>query len=156
MGFFDFFKFTPPPHKKFSLFISNYLTKDVHISECYGEICESGCVDGLKLDYELFCKHYKAIQIQILFSCIALSLSEEKYKNFSNALIEQVIEYDKDIWRLVKHRYHDAYALGGIEAMVEALNIKPFKQKLNSKVKNSLIDGMKIIKMQFDQVIGNF
>ena len=40
--------------------------------------------------------------------------------------------------------------------MVEELNKKPFKQKLDNNSKTSLINGMEIIKIQFNEVIKNF
>jgi hypothetical protein len=156
MGIFDIFRFTPPPHKKFGLYISNYLKEDEHILICYGDIIESGCTEGLQLNYELFSKHFRAIQIQILFSCMGQSLENKDYENFSIELIKEVKKFDSDIWKLVKYKYSDTYNLGGIEGMVEELNKKPFKQKLDNNSKTSLIYGMEIIKIQFNEVIKNF
>ena len=156
MGIFDIFRFTPPAHKKFGLFISNYLKNDEHILICYRGIIESGCTEGLQLNYELFSKHFRAIQIQILFSCMGQSLNNKNYYSFSNILIKEVKEFDSDIWKLVKQKYSDTYNLGGIEGMVEELNKKPFKQKLNNNNKTSLIKSMEIMKIQFNETIKNF
>jgi hypothetical protein len=156
MGIFDIFRFTPPGHKKFGLYISNYLKEDEHILICYGDIIKSGCTEGLQLNYELFSKHFRAIQIQILFSCMGQVLKNKDYENFSIELIKEVKKFDSDIWKLVKYKYSDTYNLGGIEGMVEELNKKPFKQKLDNNSKTSLIYGMEIIKIQFNEVIKNF
>jgi hypothetical protein len=156
MGIFDFFRFTPPAHKKFGLYISNYLKEDEHILICYGDIIKSGCTEGLQLNYELFSKHFRAIQIQILFSCMGQVLKNKDYENFSIELIKEVKKFDSDIWKLVKYKYSDPYSFGNIEKMVEELNKKPFKQKLDNNSKTSLIYGMEIIKIQFNEVIKNF
>jgi len=156
MGIFDFFKFTPPSDKKFGLFISNYIKKDQHILESYGDILGSGCVEGLKLNFELYSKHFKAIQIQILLTCMMTSLDKQNYESFSNALFEEVKEYDNDILRLWEEKYTDAYVSKGIEGMVEELNKKPFKQKLNNHIKQELVLGMEIIKNQFNETIKYF
>ena len=57
---------------------------------------------------------------------------------------------------MVKYKYSDPYTFGNIEEMVEELNKKPFKQKLDNNSKTSLINGMEIIKIQFNEVIKNF
>ena len=156
MGIFDLFRFTPPPEKKFGLFISNYIKKDQHILESYGAIIESGCVEELKLNFELYSKNFKAIQIQMLLTCMKVSLNKEDYENFYSALIKEVKEYDNDILTLVNEKYSDAYASNGIEGMIEELNKKPFKQKLNNHIKQELVFGMEIIKNQFNEAIKYF
>ena len=40
--------------------------------------------------------------------------------------------------------------------MVEELNRKPFKQKLNEDIKSNLIKGFEIIEIQFNETIKNF
>ena len=83
-------------------------------------------------------------------------LKNKDYENFSIELIKEVKKFDSDIWKLVKYKYSDPYSFGNIEKMVEELNKKPFKQKLDNNSKTSLIYGMEIIKIQFNEVIKNF
>jgi len=153
MGFFDFFRFTPPKHEEFEIFLKNYLSKDQHILECYGDIIGSGCVNGLKLDYDLFSKHFKAIQIQMLLACIEKHLEGDNYDNFYQTINEVVNTVDGDIWSLVKKTYKKSYNSGGVSEMVESLNKKPFKERFDNNVKSNLINGMVIMEEQFDILI---
>lgn len=154
MGIIDWFRVTPPKDKLFSVYISNFLKEDQYIFECYmDEIIASGCVDGLKLDYELFAKHWRAIQIQIFFFQMPRFFEDKKYIEYSKSLIEAVNNFDKDIWQLVKFKYGDAQTSGGIQGMIEALNQKPFKGKLGDKVISKLVTGLKAVEIEMIDAI---
>ena len=76
---------------------------------------------------------------------------------FYNTTIEEVKKFDKDIWDLFTIKYNDAYLLhGGVRGMVEELNKKPFKHKLNENIKTNLTRGFDLIQVQFHEVIKNF
>ena len=156
MGLLDLFKFTPPGDKKYGLFLSNYIKEEQHILECFGDIAASGSVDGLKLDFDLFAKHFRAIQIEMLLSCLSQNIKGDKFNNFYTTTIKEVKKFDKDVWDLVRFKYTDAFGYGGISGMVEELNRKPFKQKLNEDIKSNLIKGFEIIEIQFNETIKNF
>jgi len=156
MGILNFFKFTPPGDKKYGLFLSNYLKQEKHILECFGEIGASGSLNELKPNYDLFAKHFRAIQIEILVSCIFLNIKGDKAEKFYAITSQEVRKFDKDIWDLVRFKYDDPFGYGCIKGMVEALNEKPFKGKLNENIKVNLIKGFEIIELQFNEVIKSF
>lgn len=74
MGILDFFKFTPPADKKYKLFLSNYIKKENHILELFGDIGASGSLDAIKVDYEDFAKHFRAIQITLLSASVSTAI----------------------------------------------------------------------------------
>ena len=156
MSILDFFKPTPPKHKIFASQILNYLKEDQHILECYGDICGSGCVDKLKLNYDLFSKHFKAIHVQILFSCMPTYLKGDNYDKFAWTLIDTVKDFDEEIWTLAKYKYSEPCILAGLEGMIEELNKKPFKGKLDKNITQSLINGMKVIEIELNKFIKSF
>jgi hypothetical protein len=157
MSILDLFRFTPPGHKKYGLFLSNYLKEEEHILKCFVEINASGSVDGLKLNYDLFAKHFRAIQIQMLITSMLMQVKIGEHDVFYNTTIEEVKKFDKDIWDLFTIKYNDAYLLhGGVRGMVEELNKKPFKHKLNENIKTNLTRGFDLIQVQFHEVIKNF
>ena len=156
MSIVDWFKFTPPKDKLFSTYISNFLKEDQHILEVYGEILESGCADGLKLDYDLFAKHWRAIQLQIFFFQMPRILDDKKYTELSYKLIEALNDFDKDIWQLIKRKYNEAQTLGNITGMIEALNEKPFKNRFDDKLKNNLVSGLQVVEIAMIDTIKRF
>jgi len=139
--------------EEFKLFLKGYLSKEYHIKVCYDQIIDSGCVDGLKLDFGLFSKHFKAIQIQMLLACIEKHLEGDNYDNFYQTINEVVNTVDGDIWSLVKNTYKKSYNSGGVSEMVESLNEKPFKRRFDNNLKSYLVSEMDIMEEQFDTII---
>ena len=78
---------------------------------------------------------------------------DKKYIEYSKSLIEAVNNFDKDIWELVKFKYGDAQTSGGIQGMIEALNQKPFKGKLDDKVISKLVTGLKAVEIEMIDAI---
>lgn len=140
-------------NKEFKLFLKGYLSKEYHIKVCYDHIIDSGCVDGLKLDFGLFSKHFKAIQVQMLLACIERHTTEENYQNFYKDINEVVNRVDVDIWTLVKKTYEKSYASKGIRGMANSLNEKPFKGSFDNNLKSYLVSEMDIMEEQFDTII---
>tara|TARA_B100001121_G_C18534199_1_gene547553 strand:+ start:82 stop:555 length:474 start_codon:yes stop_codon:yes gene_type:complete len=156
MGILDWFKFTPPEYKKFGLFVLNYLTNDEQARAAYLQIQSSPTIKDLKLDLDLFSKHFKAILMKLLSSRIPHNCNPEMTEKFTIELIQSVKKHDQDIWKLVTHKYDNAYELGGLEGMLTDFNKKPFKNKLDSEDISVLLYQFQIVEEQFDMVIKNF
>ena len=155
MGILDFFKFTQPKEYPIDIFVPFYLKGEKHIAEIFGDLGISGFLDELKLDYDLFAKHFKAIQITLLLAVIS-QLETEKMNYLATKVGNVVREFDMEIWELCENQYQEAYLSGKISGIVENLNNKLFKNKLNEKRKESFKNIFIAVQNKMDDVKEGF
>lgn len=155
MGILDFFKYTPPKEYPIDIFVPVYLKGEEHITEIFGNLGASGFLDELKLDYDLFAKHFKAIQMTLLLAVIS-QLEIEKMNYLAAKVGNVVREFDMKIWELCENQYQEAYLSGKISGIVENLNNKLFKNKLNEKKKENFKNIFNAVQNKMDDVKEGF